>query len=1156
MQAQQLEQLWKSPPEASRPWVFWYWMQGAVSKFGITADLEAMKEVGIAGAYLMPIKGVPEEPFVEPVVEQLSPLWWEMVEFAFREADRVGVKLGFHVCDGFALAGGPWITPERSMQKVVWSRAMVQGGGEVCVQLPRPEAYQGYYEDIAVFAYPSLVGEKADDSHFPERKKTDERVGEGDSDGKVPPSGRTEGGLAIRRPMARGYEDSTLRAEGGADDSHFPERKKTDGAIPSSGPEGPIFVTAGQRPADSPPADSPPEVEAQFLLNEEAGETFRSDQPCWILFSYQKPFTCRSISLRPAMRNLQAQRLIVETSDDGIHFSRHTRLEPPRQGWQNDEFASTYSIPPVTARYFRFVYEPDGMEPGAEDLDAAKWKQGLRIRSLRPLSEARIHHFEGKNGSIWRVSPRTPAEQLPPEVCIDRERMIDVSAFVDSSGRLRWDAPAGEWTILRMGHTSNGLRNATGGAGSGLECDKFDAEVVRLQFNSWFGKAVEVAGEELASRVLKLFHVDSWECSSQNWSPVFREEFRRRRGYDLYGFLPVMAGIPVDDAETSERVLHDVRQTIADLVVDVFYKTLQEEAHAKGCEFGAESVAPTMLSDGMLHYKNTDIPIGEFWVESPTHDKPNDVLDAISGAHIYGKNVVQAEAFTTLRSTFTEHPGMLKALQDRNYALGINRLIYHVCVLNPWPDRRPGMTLDGIGLYFQRDQTWWKQGRAWVDYARRCQALLQLGRPVVDLAVFTGDELPRRALTPDRIAPFVPGLFGAAKMEKERIRMANEGVPTQEMPVGVFHSAHVFKAEDWINPLRGYAYDSFNPDALAMATVVDGALTLPSGMTYQALLIPGKHPMQPNPEATTQATLARLAQLEQEGATVLRPPYLPETLPIDRDFLVTEGTTEYAPNVAYAHRRAADIDVYFISNQENRRRELMISLRGMGKEPELWNPVNGDIRRADVWRMEGGRTMLPLRLEACESVFVVLQRRVAETVSAGAGNYFDYAAVAVVASPWLVQFDPKFGGPEGAVAFPALEEWNRHDNEAIRYYSGTAVYTTELDWTGEIGDKPLFLALDSVYNIASVRINGIDCGTIWTKPYRLPISHALRQGKNTLQIEVTNTWANRLMGNEEFGAGDTPNIATWTNARYRVGEKKLVPAGLSGGVRVELEIKN
>jgi hypothetical protein len=1027
-------------------------MQGAVSKEGITADLEAMKENGLAGAYLMPIKGVPEKPFITPVVEQLSPLWWEMVDYAFREADRLGLKIGFHVCDGFALAGGPWITPAMSMQKVVWSQLNIRGGKKVNIQLPQPESYPGYYEDIAVYAYPTLPGE----------------------------------GIAL---------DTLLEIR----------------------------------------ADTP-EIVAHF--------------------SFDKPFTCRSLQIQPMGTNFQSQRLILEAGDDGTHFREVVRLEAPRHGWQNGDFPMTHSIPPTTARYFRFRYDPDGTEPGSEDLETAKWKQSLKVKGIRLASEARIHQYEGKNGSVWRVSPRTTPEQIPAELCIDKNKLIDISRYLTPSGELQWDAPQGEWTVLRMGHTSTGHTNATGGKGSGLECDKFNPEAVRLQFDSWFGKAYEIAGEELASRVLKLFHVDSWECGSQNWSPVFREEFRKRRGYDIYDYLPVMAGIPIESAAKSESLLLDLRKTISELLVDVFYKVLQQEAHAKGCEFSAESVAPTMLSDGMMHHKYTDIPMGEFWLQSPTHDKPNDVLDAVSGAHIYGKNIVQAEAFTQLRTTFTEYPEMLKTLQDRQYATGINRLVYHVYVLNPWLDRKPGMTLDGIGLYFQRDQTWWKQAKAWMDYTRRCQALLQLGQPVVDLAVFTGEELPRRAILPDRLVPFIPGIFGKEKVEQEKIRTANVGMPVRQMPAGVSYSLHTIQPEDWVNALRGYAYDSFNPDALSQAKVINGQIVLPSGMKYSALIVPGKHPMQPNPESTSEEIQSQLERLAKQGAKFVPLPYQNETfdsLGIERDFTVMDTLGEYAKNLAYTHRQGGNIDVYFVSNQENRAREVALSLRVKGKIPELWNPVDGSIRPARKWAIKEGRTTLPIHLDAGESVFIVLQKPTGRLSSAEGENWRTYEEVQAINSPWTVQFDTLSRGTKQPIVLETLTEWNEHENPQIRYYSGSAVYSATFD-RKETSSERLHIELENIYHLASVKVNGIDCGTIWTKPYRLDISKALKAGRNTVEIQVTNTWANRIMGDEDFNAAEEDANKIWTNARYRLQKKVPVKSGLTGKVRIVKEL--
>ena len=1008
-QDSRLENAFRHPPAAAKPWVFWYWMQASVSKAGITADLEAMQEAGIGGAYLMPIKGVANPPLMEPPVAQLSPQWWEMIRHAMKEADRLGLQLAMHASDGFALAGGPWITPELSMQKIVYTETQLQGGRYFNDTLARPAAYQGYYRDITVMAFPSPAGEGV---------KATPRV-------------------------------STSR----------------------------------------------PGVDASFLLNETNRENFRSDTACWIQFSYEQPFTCRTIHIRTNGPNYQAHRLIVSASDDGKVFRTITRLEAPRHGWQDNDAGVTHTITPTTARFFRLVYDTTGSERGAEDLDAAKWKPVLKVSGITLSSAPRIHQFEGKTGEVWRVSPRTTTAQLPDSLCVPMDKVIDLTTSMDASGRLQWQVPPGKWTILRIGHTSTGHTNATGGAAAGLECDKFNPAAIRLQFDRWFGEAYRQVDPALVSRVLKVFHVDSWECGSQNWSPLFREEFRRRRGYDLLPWLPVMTGIPLKSAAASERFLHDVRQTIAELVVDKFYGTMAQLAREKGCRFSAENVAPTMTSDGMAHFRAVDIPMGEFWFRSPTHDKPNDMLDAISGAHIYGKQLIQAEAFTELRMAWDEHPAMLKALGDKNYAAGINRLVYHVFAHNPWMDRRPGMTLDGVGLYFQQDQTWWKPGRAWVAYAQRCQALLQQGVPVADLAVFTGEEIPRRAILPDRLEAIMPGI-------------------------------------------NQYASDAINRDALLrLARIHNGRIELPGGASYAALILPGTHPLSPDTGNTSPEVAARLQELRKAGATILKKG---QPLNISRDVIAPA-------DIVWAHRRTPDADIYFISNQTDSSRTIPLSLRVSGKVPALWDPLSGEISDAQEWKIEKGRTILPLQLSPSGSMFIVLQRSTKETQHNGS-NWRSFQSLQTLEGPWQVSFDVKNGGPAEAQTFSVLQDWSKHTAPGIHYYSGTAVYTKTFNWQPAADQqKRLWIDLGEVANIATVTLNGKPCGIAWTPPYRVEITQALRTGANELRIEVTNTWANRLIGDHDL---PEQQRITRTVAPYRLDGKPLLPAGLLGPVTI------
>ena len=656
-----------------------------------------------------------------------------------------------------------------------------------------------------------------------------------------------------------------------------------------------------------------------------------------------------------------------------------------------------------------------------------------------------------------------------------------------------------------------------------------------------------------------------------------------------------MTGIPVASADSSERFLHDIRQTIAELLHDNFYGTMARLAHDHGCRFSAECVAPTFTSDGLLHYDETDIPMGEFWLRSPTHDKPNDILDAVSGAHLYGKNIVQAEAFTELREAWDENPAMLKPLQDRNYALGINRLVFHVFVHNPWTGgtgdvhtgRRPGMTLGGVGTYLQRDQTWWPQAKAWIEYTQRCQWLLQQGHPVADIAVFTGDELPRRAVLPQQLVATLPGLFGPSRVKSETLRLHNNGEPTTKSPNGVTHSANMADPADWIDPLHGYAFDSFNPDALLrLATVRDGRIELPGGAAYALLVFPGPTPMNPDPGAVSGAVAKRLLQLVKDGATVLIDPavrYHSNTLDPARaeDSIVRavfaqllgggsggaarigKGRVIKGPwrqptlstlgilrdviagsdAIAYSHRRSANMDIYFISNQSDRSLNTTLSFLTSGRIPEFWDPLTGEIAAASNWRLAGPYTHVDCSLPAHGSIFVVF-RHPAKDHFGGAGPAKGSAKISTLICSWMVTFDTAYGGPAVPVRFDKLTDWSHHPDSAIRYYSGPAVYSTSFHWKKT--DDDVFLDLGSVHDIATVIVNGIDCGTVWTAN-RLDITRALHAGVNELRITVINTWANRLAGDARL---PEDRRRTWTVVPVH-SDGKLRPAGMLGPVRLQ-----
>jgi len=1128
-QSDSLLNIFQSPPESSKPWVFWYWMKAAVTCEGITADLEALKNNGIGGVYLVPVYGVTNPPLLNPTADQLSPEWWKLLRFAFEEANRLNLKIVMHASDGFATAGGPWITPELSMQKVVWTETRIRGGREFNDTLPKPYAYRnpqglqnpgGFYKDIAILAFPIT-----------------DKLGQ-----------------------------------------------STQNIVPK--------VTTSNN------------SNASFLPTGKGKDTFKSENPCWIQYEFDKPFTCRAITIKTNGNTIQAHRFKIEVSNDGINFHFISQLVPPRHGWLDYEDDVTFSIEPVMALFFRFNYDKEGSEPGAEDLNNAKWKPGLKVKGIILSSKPGINQIEGKNGQVWRLGLPTTASMLPDSLCVPIDKIIDISGKLDNYGKLKWTIPAGDWTILRIGHTSTGRMNNTAGAAKGLECDKLNPLAVTLQYNHWFGEITKQIGPELTSKVLKSIHVDSWESGSQNWSPVFRDEFKKRRGYDLLKYLPIMAGIPISSADISERFLYDVRQTISELVAENFFGTISNLAHSNGYTFTAESVAPVMLCDGMLHYKFVDVPMGEFWLNSPSHDKPTDILDAISGGHIYGRKVIQAEAFTTVRMDWSEHPGMLKTLQDLNYALGINRLVFHVTALNPWLDRKPGMTLDGVGLYFQRDQTWWKPGKAWIDYTQRCQALLQTGKPVTDIAIFTGEENPRRALTPDRFVQTMPGIFGEERIESEKLRLTNLHVPTRNVSLGITVTTNMYDPSQWTDPLMGYSYDSFNSDALLhLATVKNGNIELPGGASYRLLSFPCQHQMLPDGKAISANVAAKVLSLVKSGATimvcdkpnhtfglfkaatndknvnliadelwqgkakksestknwslgkgrVIEGPFFDnsfEGVRIERDFIANDTANHSAREVAWTHRAGNGFDIYFISNQQNQERIISLSLRVKDRLPEIWNPVTGETQNANEWKIENNRTILPLKLVPNGSLFVILQHPTLDKSSYKGKNWDEFKSVQAIEGKWQVAFDHKVGGPVNPVIFDYLQDWSQSSDSSIRYYSGTAIYTKSFNWDVNTGKKDrVWINLGEIANIAEVKVNSISCGVIWTAPFRAEITKALRPGENQLTIEVTNTWANRLIGDQRLPEKDR---ITWTTAPFRLEGKPLLKAGLLGPINLAI----
>ncbi len=1060
-----------NPPASAKPHTWWHWMNGNISKAGITADLEAMKRVGIGGAQIFNVDvGIPDG-----ATPMMSAQWSDAIQHAIKEAHRLGLDLCIHNGAGWSSSGGPWIKPEQGMQFLTWSETVFKGPGAFDGTLPIPQMKQGLYRDIAVYAF--------------------------------------------KKPAAEASGTATLRIEG--------------------------------------------------------------------------------IRAKAA-------------------FERGDRLTPS-----------------------------DTLVPNDANLTS-------------------------------------------------RADAVLITDNVSTSGAIHWNAPAGDWVLIRMGYTPTGeVNHPAPASGLGLEVDKLDRSALDTHWAGMMGPIVKGAGP-LAGATLNNCLIDSYEVGTQNWSPGFRKEFQKRRGYDPLPYLPIVSGRIIESVEVSERFLWDLRRTICDLFADNYYGYLAEICHKNGLMFSTEPYGNGEF-DNLQIGGTADIPMGEFWVGNGAIETTK---LAASAGHIYGKPIIGAESFTadTPHARWTIDPYAMKALGDRVFSLGVNRYIFHRYAHQPWLDLKPGMTMGPWGTNFERTITWWDQGSAWLRYIARCQHLLQSGQFVADVAYFTGDEGPND----------LPMLKGTVVPE-------------------------------------GNDYDGVDRVTLQKLTVRNHWLELPSGMRYKTLVLPQSRWM-------TVESLRKIRDLVSEGATVIGPgpqksPSLQGYPGCDAEVsklaeevwganrTYEEGAHAFgsgkalwgidvlklvksvigAPDcdlvagrphsMVWIHRAVAqqNSDLYFVSNQRYQSQTFTIDFRTTGLQPELWNPQTGTVRKAAEWLDNGKRTRITLRLGPAESTFVVfrskspaskhilkseftgansaviskpelsivsaryeavdgagaadVKEKIVQLLKSGATeieatntNFGDPASLHVkqlhvvylrgkekidktvgenetlqlvedgsdtarpefelttlkdgvtlyewsagrlaaqlsdgtklkietslpkrqpVTGPWRVTFPPGLGAPASA-EFSQLISWPDASIAGIKYFSGTANYTTNLVAPASLFNpgRHVYLDLGTVKNFAEVRLNGHEYGVMWSPPYRLDVTGVIHSGANILEVRVTNLWPNRIIGDEQLPADVEWNgevIKRWpdwllqgrprppsdriTFTTWRVFSKDspLYPAGLIGPVEL------
>lgn len=317
---------------------------------------------------------------------------------------------------------------------------------------------------------------------------------------------------------------------------------------------------------------------------------------------------------------------------------------------------------------------------------------------------------------------------LPSSGIPSMDKIIDLTGRMNPSGELSWDAPAGDWTIYRFGHTTTGamIQPAQWDA-MGMECDKMSVEAVTFHCRHVLEDIKTHVGDLIGNPGLSTLYFDSYEAGDPTWTPKMREEFKARRGYDLLPYLPILAKRTlVSEAET-ERFQKDFKRTIMDLYRDCYWATPRALAHEYGLAFVAEPYEGPWDTREVVKY--LDHASMEFWTHKGVYS-PSSNREVNDTAHALGQRIVGAEAFTTSPelANWQAHPAWLKPIGDAAFCDGVNRMSIHHFVQQPWgPEHRPGNAMGQWGIHLGRYQTWWKPGKAWFTYLWRCQTLLQAG---------------------------------------------------------------------------------------------------------------------------------------------------------------------------------------------------------------------------------------------------------------------------------------------------------------------------------------------------------------------------------------------------------------------------------------------
>lgn len=736
---------------------------------------------------------------------------------------------------------------------------------------------------------------------------------------------------------------------------------------------------------------------------------------------------------------------------------------------------------------------------------------------------------------------------------VDAESAKDLTLYMKPDGNFEWKAPKGNWLILRTGYTLTGHtwsrwfaypQGDTFAEGAGYEIDYLSKAALDNHFNhlgTIILDEVKKAGGDLA-----YFWSDSWECGKLTWTQDFPEQFMHYRKYDLKPYMAILSGYIVKDSLFCERFQEDFDRTIQDCIADNYYGHFYDLCHKNGLNVGNEAGGPNDIppQDVLKNLGRCDIPAGEFWVH---YKLPEDGMNSrksarlnlkqtASAAHIYGLREAQAEAFTQMeqdRTHWSLGPYDLKPYANDAFCEGINRFMLHQSTCQPPEDGKPGYEFCA-GQHFTPNLTWWEQSSAFFSYLSRCQYLLQEGKFVGDVCYYIGEQTPS-LVPPQYIIPSL-GLGYDCDYTNVEVLLTRMSVKDGRIVLPDGMSYRLLYLQNCVSPdkeiceaVSRYQQLEVPTEASEMMSldvlkklrelIMDGATVIGAPPTMSAGL--DNYPYADNEVRKLASEIwgdldgKNITERKLGKGRIIWGKTAREVLQADgigQDFAYLNQTAE-PEKFNYIHRSLDDCDIYFVINRTGKQTSSQFTFRVQGKQPEIWDPVTGEMRIASSFTQHDGYTIVPLEFVPYGSYFVVFDKTIStDKQGEGDRNFSKLEIAQDLSHSWEVMFDTTMGGPQ-KVFFEDLSNWIDRPEEGIKYYSGTATYRKSFDLSFKKGNgERIYLDLGDVKHVSSVRFNNKDLGVLWCTPWRIDITDYVKETGNFVEIDVINLWANRVIG--------------------------------------------